>query len=460
MRRFAILLTVIFSLNSIIVSPAHAALQSDVTHDQVSFDFPNTATFSAVFTSNVPITSIVLEYGTQQLTCGQVAAKAFPQFTPDKTVQAEWTWEMKQSGSLPPGAQIWWRWHYTDETGKETLTDQKTVTWLDSVHKWQTISNDFLRLHWYGKDQAFAQGLLEAGIAGLERNGKEAGLKTEAPIDLYIYPNYSDMRDAVLYEPSWTGGQAFPEHNIVIMGISESDSAWDRSTVVHELTHVLVGHLTFSCLGDVPTWLNEGLAVYSEGQLDPSSQTQLEDAIQNNTLLSVRSLSAGFSEVSDKASLSYSQSYSIVKFLIEAYGREKVTTLLTTLRDGTVIDDALRKVYGFDVEGLEDEWRKAIQARPRTVSSQPTAQATPTFVPTIVPISGALLAVTSTPFVIPTSSTGNTPPPITRPSGPPIALTMLLLSVCCIMLLLFGVIGLGIYLRTQKHKGGNDEPRS
>ena len=35
---------------------------------------------------------------------GEVIAKAFPQFTPGKTVEAEWTWEMRQSGSLPPGA--------------------------------------------------------------------------------------------------------------------------------------------------------------------------------------------------------------------------------------------------------------------------------------------------------------------------------------------------------------------
>ena len=41
-----------------------------------------------------------------------------------------------------------------------------------------------------------------------------------------------------------------------------------------------VVHLTFSCLGDVPTWLNEGLAVYSEGGLDPASARQLEEAIQ------------------------------------------------------------------------------------------------------------------------------------------------------------------------------------
>ena len=32
--------------------------------------------------------------------------------------------------------------------------------------------------------------------------------------------NAQDMRDAVLYEPGWTGGLAYPDHNIVIIGIA------------------------------------------------------------------------------------------------------------------------------------------------------------------------------------------------------------------------------------------------
>src|SRR4029453_10889858 len=115
------------------------------------------------------------------------------------------------------------------------------------------------------------------------------------------------------------------------------------------------------------TWLNEGLAVYSEGELDPSSERQLEDAIRDDTLLSVRSLSSGFSEVSDKAYLSYSQSYSITKFLVETYGQAKMTSLLLHLKDGLTIDEALTQTYGFNVEGLEGAWREAIDA-PMAVS--------------------------------------------------------------------------------------------
>lgn len=432
-----------------------AARLGDATDDQPILDFPNTITFHAVINGPDKITSVVLEYGDQEETCGQIVARAFPKFTPGKSVTVEWAWDMRQSGSLPPGAQVWWQWRTTDETGTETVSSRKTISWLDASHTWQTLTKGDIRLHWYGNSQGFAQDLLDTAYNGLVRVENDAGLSTDQPVDLYIYADTSDMKDAILYEPTWTGGMAFPEHNIVILGISSSDLSWGRKAEVHELTHVLVGHLTFSCLGDVPTWLNEGLAVYSEGQLNPASQQQLNDSIHDDTLLTVRSLSGRFSEISDKASLSYSESYSIVKFLIDSHGRDKVTALLVALRDGSTVDEALTSVYGFDIDGLEDAWRAGIGAKARTLDANPTAVSTPTTVPTIVPISGAPLAVTPTPFDFPTPS-----PAETTSSGPPLSLTLTLLFTCCALGLVVGVLVIGFIVAMQKRKGETNEKGS
>ena len=459
MRRILTLFTLILSLNLITVQPAFASPLADVTSDQATISFPISITFKATISSSSNITSVILEYGTDQLTCGEVVAKAFPQFTPRKTVNVEWTWDMRQSTSLPPGATIWWRWRYTDETGKETISNEKTITWLDDEHNWKTISKGNLNLHSYGIGNSDAQNLLNAGLAGLDRNEKDAGLKTNEPIDIYIYPSYDDLREAILFESSWTGGRAFPDHNIVILGVSGGDDEWDKDTVVHELTHVLVGHLTFSCLGFVPQWLNEGLAVYSEGPLDPQFNEPLQQAIQENSLLSVRSISNSFTELPERVNLPYGQSYSLVNFLIETYGQDKMNSLLMDLRDGTPVDDALMQTYGFNIEGLEDAWRASIGAAPRSTSTESIAQPTPTYVPTIVPISGAPIAnqlVTPTP--IPTSSFGEPSNNVstTSPGRPPLALTLILLGMCCIFLILIGVVVLGFIIRAQNRKGGNN----
>jgi hypothetical protein len=103
------ILALFLSLSLLSVGSAFSSQIPDVAMNEISLKFPESATFQATITSNLNITSVLLEYGNQQQTCGEVIAKAFPQFAPAKTVNVEWTWEMRQSGSLPPGTQLWWR---------------------------------------------------------------------------------------------------------------------------------------------------------------------------------------------------------------------------------------------------------------------------------------------------------------------------------------------------------------
>ncbi len=391
----ALLVTAAIVLNA---QPARAQGTITVSNDEPLLEFPDRLTFRAKFQNDRPIEKVVLEYGVDQWTCGTVIAKAFPEITPGKEVQANWTWEMKQSGSQPPGSKIWWRWHLTDDQGQEIVTNRKDIVWLDDQHDWQTVSGDNINLHWYAGGANFGPELHQSAVKSLADLAQVTGLRTNKPIDLYIYGDTNDMKDAIMYEPGWVGGQAYPNHDIVIIGITPDQMEWGKRTEAHELTHVLVGQLTFTCLGEVPTWLNEGLAMYGEGGPESDQQAMFDDAVKNNTLLPVRSLSGGFSEESDKANASYAQSYSLVKFLIENGGQDKMTALLSALRDGVTVDDALQRVYGFNIEGFEDAWRANIGAQPRTGSGvTPTPTLVPTVVPTFVPASISIAGPTAAP---------------------------------------------------------------
>jgi hypothetical protein len=57
---------------------------------------------------------------------------------------------------------------------------------------------------------ALSRDMPNAGVNGLKFNDEQSGLKADVSIDLYVYPNQRDLLDAILYEPSWTGGLAFP----------------------------------------------------------------------------------------------------------------------------------------------------------------------------------------------------------------------------------------------------------
>ncbi len=393
MRKFRLF---VFTLLSILLCsltvPVRAQAGIQLVSDNVTLSFPETATFQAEFKAGVNITSVALEYGVDQLTCGTVVAKSFPQVTPATDVQVDWTWEMRQSGSLPPGALLWWRWQVQDANGAQFTSPKQTIIWLDSVHSWQSISGGNINLHYYEGGQPFGQALHEAAAQALVRLSQDVGIRAEKPVDIYIYANTNDLKEAILYEPSWIGGQAYPEDNIVIIGVSTDQLDWGKSTEAHELTHVLVGHLTFTCLGFIPTWLNEGLAMYGEGGPQSAQMAQFDQAKASDQLFALRSLAGNFSEESDRANLSYTESYSVVNFLIQTYARDKMTALLAALHDGATADEALQSVYGFDTDGLEDAWRASIGASPRVGTSNPTPVPTPTQVPTIIPVGAAPIA--------------------------------------------------------------------
>ena len=141
--------------------------------------------------------------------------------------------------------------------------------------------------------------------------------------------------------------------------------------------------------------------------------------------------------------------------------RKKIIALildlsLLTVTTAFTFDPALLQTYGFYIERLEDERKQAINARPRPDTTQPTELPTPTFVPTIVPVSGALLAnqIAPTAITTPSFATQSTEAPIR--GGPPLSLTLILLGLCCVFLILIGMLILGFVVRNQNLKDANN----
>ena len=67
-----------------------------------------------------------------------------------------------------------------------------------------------------------------------------------------------------------------------------------------------------------------------------------------------------FPAETDEAGLAYAQSYSLVRFMIDSYGSDLIYDLLQMFRNGSAVDNALMEVYGFDSEGLDNEWRESL----------------------------------------------------------------------------------------------------
>jgi hypothetical protein len=224
-----------------------------------------------------------------------------------------------------------------------------------------------ITLYWYNGNVSFGAQLMDAAQQGLSRVSENSGAELNKPVSLYIYKDANDLQGALIFAQDWTGGVAFTEYGIIAIGIGTSDAElqWGKGAIAHELTHLVVHQVTLNPYNEIPPWLDEGLAMNSEGPLDVQFTVPLDAAEASNTLITVRSLSSPFSAYADQAVLAYAESYSIVHYLIDTYGREKMFDLLTAFSKGSGYDEALKAVYGFDMTSLNSQWQAAVKTTAR-----------------------------------------------------------------------------------------------
>lgn len=387
MRTVLRLLLVFFVVG--VVQKAEARFATPVVStSKAVLDYPRNVEFSAEINNADDVQRIILEYGINKRTCGPASAEAFPVFATGSTISIKWTWEMLKSGSEPPGTHIWYQWKLILKDGSAVTSERKEFIWLNQALSWSTIKKGNLFLHWYDGSESFAQSILDAADTGLQKLAKNTGLTAKQPIHIYIFKDYAALREAVLYQPGWIGGIAFSDYNITTMGISTSNLDWGKGAIVHELTHLLVGNMVSGCIVNMPAWLNEGIAVYSQGGPDVDGMILFNLSSRIGNLLPIRSLSGSFSEEPGKADISYSQSYSIVNYLITTYGQEQLSKLFQNLNDGQTVEMALQNAYGFGLDELEKRWREFIGVTAQSTRPTPTLVATPTIIPTYAPASG------------------------------------------------------------------------
>ena len=82
----------------------------------------------------------------------------------------------------------------------------------------------------------------------------------------------------------------------------------------------------------------------------------VRSAARADRLLKLKNMNSVPGRANDIA-LFYSQAWSVVDYMVDTYGTERIPVLLGTLNMGKRIDEALPLVYGLTVEELDEEWR-------------------------------------------------------------------------------------------------------
>lgn len=351
-------------------SPLH------VLENRCTAHFAENLTFHLIAEHEIEIRQVILYYGLQG---ENLVNRIVPEFVPGRHTEATFEKTLER-GEIPPGAVIEYYWRLELADGTSVDTGQQVLTYEDDRFPWRKLQADNITLLYYGDEaeHALAQDLLKQGQDTLVRLQEEIGVTLEEQVRVYAYRSSRDMAAALATrstgfdEQILTLGVAVADNTLLLLGSAPNA----QMTLAHELSHIVVGLATKNPYAPIPRWLDEGLAMYAEGELPASNAQALEQAIRNDALISVRSLS-GYTGEASQVNLFYGEVYSLVEFLLDRYGRDKMGELLDTFREGTTQEDALQRVYGMGVDELDAEWRQSLGLGPR-----PTVSPLATVVPT------------------------------------------------------------------------------
>ncbi len=346
-----------------VLSPVNAQTEIEVPVASAQAVFPYSIDFNLSIESGVDITDVRLHYVVDREGFAKVTSEVKIDIVPDTSVAASWSWDMIKTGGMPSGTVVEYWWTITDAEGSSYITARKQVNFDDNRYSWQSLTEGNISLYWYYGDDSFAQELMAAAQEALARLAEDTGASLEKPVRVYVYASSYDLQGAMIFPQEWVGGVAYTREGAIAIGISPENIEWGKRAIVHELAHLVTHQMTSNPYSSIPTWLNEGISKYAEGEMESVYRDYLAQAIDQGNLISVRTLASPFSAYAEKSYLSYAQSLSLVEFLIGSYDQEKMFELLGVFKQGSSYDDAFISVYGFDMDGLDSLWWDSATAK-------------------------------------------------------------------------------------------------
>ncbi len=261
-------------------------------------------------------------------------------------------------GFIPQGVDIEYYYAFTDSRGVDIESERFRFEYLDPRYEWQRLEMDDFTLFWHDRPRKRVEEVAAAASASLLSVRSVFGVDTDTQFAAVAVNSRREANSAfppisqTSQDISLYGGFAFDDYGVAVM------SGMDSALLTHELTHLMLDEALDSPRAVVPAWLNEGLAMYFE----PGDYFR---ELSGRRALHLRHMTAVPGKPED-VRLFYEQSASVVRFMLEQYGEAKMSELLSAINDGHGIDAALTSAYGFDVEGLDSEWRVQMSDRAYT----------------------------------------------------------------------------------------------
>jgi tetratricopeptide (TPR) repeat protein len=172
--------------------------------------------------------------------------------------------------------------------------------------------------------------------------------KNAISVSLYTQEAFFDVTQV----PAWTSALNDGKLRIPISGMTAATPELIR-VLRHELTHSFVQQITH---GNVPQWLNEGLAQMEEPKSISLLGVRLASLYVAGQQIPLNRLEGSFLSYSqEEASVAYAESLAAVEYIRSIYGMSDLARILVRLGQGESVETALRNTIHGGYAQLENE---------------------------------------------------------------------------------------------------------
>jgi hypothetical protein len=342
--------------------PLSAEEPIEVIVNEYALTFGQELRFHLQVVGKAPIQSILLTYRTSD-DPGIVVTPLT--FDPSDAVDVDHVHRIAER-YIQPFVRVTFWWTIVDAGEAEVTTEPTTFVYADDRFDWQTLSDGVINVHWYEGELAVAQKALNMGSMAMARARQEIPVDVlHQPIDIYLYSRWEDARSALALDESWqTEALTLYETGVILAWVRpEAANLPELQRILpHEVTHTLLHEATQTEFDHMPLWLAEGLATMVEHAFapDPDVGPLLQEAVRRGELGSLDQLCAAFPPDPDRARVAYAASASVVSYIRDMYGRERLRDLVAAYGDGATCEGGVRRVLGLSLNQLYARWCRSI----------------------------------------------------------------------------------------------------
>jgi len=158
---------------------------------------------------------------------------------------------------------------------------------------------------------------------------------------LYTQQAFADITRA----PQWVGALNDGRIRVPVQGLTGVDQELSR-VLKHELTHSFVQQKTH---GHAPTWIQEGVAQWMEGQRSSENGAALAQIYSEGHAAALGRLEGSWMGMSgDGARYAYAWALANVEYIVQSNGMGDIERILDRIGTGMSTEEALKEVLHSD----------------------------------------------------------------------------------------------------------------